>query len=64
MNRDGAPRKTLAEIISEKISEKRTEIDTQFSESVVSEESLASDESMAIGVGDVGPRVCGLVRWL
>ena len=33
MNRDGAPRKTLAEIISEKISEKRTEIDTQFSES-------------------------------
>ena len=32
MNRDGAPRKTLSEIISEKISEKRTEIDSQFTE--------------------------------
>lgn len=33
MNRDGAPRKTLADIISEKIAEKRTEMDTQYSES-------------------------------
>ena len=33
MNRDGAPCKTLADMISEKINDKRTEIDTQFSES-------------------------------
>ena len=33
MNRDGAPRKTLADMITEKIHDKRTEIDTQFSES-------------------------------
>ena len=33
MNRDGPPRKTLADMISEKIAEKRTEMDTQFSES-------------------------------
>jgi essential nuclear protein 1 len=32
MNRDAAPRRTLADLIHDKITEKRTEIDTQFSD--------------------------------
>ena len=58
MNRDAPPRKTLADLITEKINEKRTEIDTQFSESSFGGTEAKADIDPAViemyeGVGKV-----------
>jgi len=58
MNRDAPPRKTLADLINEKINEKRTEIDTQFSESSFGGPEAKADIDPAViemyeGVGKV-----------